>query len=439
MPARRSPADGSREVPFLAALQSVFGVSWIPPRSLNKEHSKYVFAVLRRSRRVQTSRRARSPHAASTSPSPSSASSSRTSSTAATSSSSRRPGRARRSPSASRWSIGSSPATPAAGGARPRPDPRARRRRSSTSSRRSPQARGLCDRRRLRRRRLRPADQARPRAPTSSSPRPGRLEDLIERGVVNLDARPDARPRRGRPDARHGLQARRRPDRRPDPGRSPDPVLLGNAGGGGRQGRPRPTPTTPRRHVHAPKAEKRVDDRAPLRPRRLARRQAPALVGELRDSERGRTLVFVRTKRGADRLVKRLGQKERQRGRDARQQVAVASARRRSPASSAATSTRSSPPTSPPAASTSPTITHVINFDAPEDRDVYMHRIGRTGRAGATGAGISFVLPDQAREMRRIAKQPRARARVRPQPLGLTGPVPWYRSDLARWPPSSRE
>ena len=32
-----------------------------------------------------------------------------------------------------------------------------------------------------------------------------------------------------------------------------------------------------------------------------------ALVDELRDSERGRTLVFVRTKRGADRLVKRLG------------------------------------------------------------------------------------------------------------------------------------
>jgi superfamily II DNA/RNA helicase len=49
-------------------------------------------------------------------------------------------------------------------------------------------------------------------------------------------------------------------------------------------------------------------------------------------------------------------------------------------------------------------ITHVINFDAPADRDAYVHRIGRTGRAGRTGAGISFVLADQAREMRRIAK-----------------------------------
>ena len=48
-------------------------------------------------------------------------------------------------------------------------------------------------------------------------------------------------------------------------------------------------------------------------------------------------------------------------------------------------------------------ITHVINFDAPEDRDTYVHRIGRTGRAGASGIAASFVLPDQHQEMRKIA------------------------------------
>src|SRR2546430_7151804 len=37
-----------------------------------------------------------------------------------------------------------------------------------------------------------------------------------------------SRPRRGRPDARHGLPPGRRPDRRADPGRPPDPVLLGH-------------------------------------------------------------------------------------------------------------------------------------------------------------------------------------------------------------------
>ena len=44
-----------------------------------------------------------------------------------------------------------------------------------------------------------------------------------------------------------------------------------------------------------------------------------------------------------------------------------------------------------------------INFDAPEDRDTYVHRTGRTGRAGASGAAASFVLPDQQHEMRKIA------------------------------------
>jgi superfamily II DNA/RNA helicase len=45
----------------------------------------------------------------------------------------------------------------------------------------------------------------------------------------------------------------------------------------------------------------------------------------------------------------------------------------------------------------------VINFDAPEDRDTYVHRTGRTGRAGASGVAASFVMPDQHHEMRKIA------------------------------------
>jgi ATP-dependent RNA helicase RhlB len=41
-------------------------------------------------------------------------------------------------------------------------------------------------------------------------------------------------------------------------------------------------------------------------------------------------------------------------------------------------------------------ITHVINFDLPEDPEDYVHRIGRTGRAGAEGVSISFVSEDDA-------------------------------------------
>ena len=42
------------------------------------------------------------------------------------------------------------------------------------------------------------------------------------------------------------------------------------------------------------------------------------------------------------------------------------------------------------AASTSP-LTHVINYNCPEDEKTYVHRIGRTGRAGASGIAVTFV------------------------------------------------
>jgi ATP-dependent RNA helicase RhlB len=41
-------------------------------------------------------------------------------------------------------------------------------------------------------------------------------------------------------------------------------------------------------------------------------------------------------------------------------------------------------------------VSHVVNFDLPEDPEDYVHRIGRTGRAGAAGISISFVSEDDA-------------------------------------------
>ena len=49
-------------------------------------------------------------------------------------------------------------------------------------------------------------------------------------------------------------------------------------------------------------------------------------------------------------------------------------------------------------------ISHVINFDVPAYAEDYIHRIGRTGRATATGDAITFVAPDEDKNFRQIEK-----------------------------------
>jgi superfamily II DNA/RNA helicase len=159
--------------------------------------------------------------------------------------------------------------------------------------------------------------------------------------------------------------------------------------------------TDARRHVHKPKAQAKAD--VEHRFVHLTHdMKLGALVSELRHSERGRTLVFVRTKRGADRLVKRLGshdvRAEAMHGNksQSQRQRALARFERGDVDTLVATDVAAR-------GIDVADITHVINFDAPEDRDAYVHRVGRTGRAGSTGAGVSFVMRDQARDMGRIA------------------------------------
>ncbi len=47
-------------------------------------------------------------------------------------------------------------------------------------------------------------------------------------------------------------------------------------------------------------------------------------------------------------------------------------------------------------------ISHVINYDLPEDPENYVHRVGRTGRIGKDGVAISFVTPEEGKELTRI-------------------------------------
>src|SRR4029079_9611121 len=50
------------------------------------------------------------------------------------------------------------------------------------------------------------------------------------------------------------------------------------------------------------------------------------------------------------------------------------------------------------------TVTHIVNFDVPTSPDVYVHRIGRTGRVGASGRAVPFVEPRQTKELAAIEK-----------------------------------
>ena len=54
----------------------------------------------------------------------------------------------------------------------------------------------------------------------------------------------------------------------------------------------------------------------------------------------------------------------------------------------------------------------VINYDLPESADYYVHRIGRTGRAGMVGKAISFVMPEQRNKVREIERLMRAMLKI---------------------------
>jgi ATP-dependent RNA helicase RhlE len=127
------------------------------------------------------------------------------------------------------------------------------------------------------------------------------------------------------------------------------------------------------------------------------------LKKSLTDNPDGRAIVFLRTKHGAEKLSKHLehigfkvqsihgnksqGQRERAlKGfKDGEVQVLVA--------------------TDVAARGIDiPAVTHVFNYDLPEVADAYVHRIGRTARAGRDGIAIAFCAPDETRLLHDIEK-----------------------------------
>jgi ATP-dependent RNA helicase RhlE len=63
-----------------------------------------------------------------------------------------------------------------------------------------------------------------------------------------------------------------------------------------------------------------------------------------------------------------------------------------------------------------PGVSHVVNFDLPDVPEQYVHRIGRTARAGADGIAIAFCAPDERGNLRDIERTTRQRIPVTPLP-----------------------
>jgi ATP-dependent RNA helicase RhlE len=114
--------------------------------------------------------------------------------------------------------------------------------------------------------------------------------------------------------------------------------------------------------------------------------------------------VFVRTKRGADRLVQRL----RTKGVEAAAMHGDLSQNQRERALARFEAGKVDTLVATDVAARGldvEKITHVINFDPPTDHKDYVHRVGRTARAGQSGIGVTFVQPEQEGDMSRIASR----------------------------------
>ena len=119
--------------------------------------------------------------------------------------------------------------------------------------------------------------------------------------------------------------------------------------------------------------------------------------------ERGPALVFVRTKRGAARLARHLV--ARGIGAEALHGDMSQGARERALRRFASGTVDVMAATDVAARGLDlEHISHVVNFDPPGDEKAYVHRVGRTARAGRSGTGITFVTADQQADVAKMAK-----------------------------------
>jgi ATP-dependent RNA helicase RhlE len=125
----------------------------------------------------------------------------------------------------------------------------------------------------------------------------------------------------------------------------------------------------------------------------------------------GRTLVFTRTKHGADRVAKQLNQ-------DGLRAEAIHGNKSQTARTRVLNGFRHGQVRILVATDLAARgidvdgITHVINYDMPHEPESYVHRIGRTGRAGADGTALSFCDSNERGSLLAIEKLIRSTIRV---------------------------
>jgi ATP-dependent RNA helicase RhlE len=143
--------------------------------------------------------------------------------------------------------------------------------------------------------------------------------------------------------------------------------------------------------------------------------KAALLALYLQNNPIERALVFSRTKHGADKIVRQLsaagiealaihGNKS-----QAQRERAIAAFRAGSVRVLLATDIAAR-------GIDIPGVSHVVNFDLPDVPEQYVHRIGRTARAGADGIAIAFCAPDERGNLRDIERTTRQRLPLLPLP-----------------------
>jgi ATP-dependent RNA helicase RhlE len=136
----------------------------------------------------------------------------------------------------------------------------------------------------------------------------------------------------------------------------------------------------------------------------VEKRNKPALLAHvIAQAGMTRVLVFTRTKRGADKVARHLSREgiraEAIHGNKSQavRQRALANFKSRKPPVLVATDVAAR-------GLDIDEVSHVVNYDLPDVPETYVHRIGRTGRAGATGIAVSFCAADEREQLRAIEK-----------------------------------